>query len=137
MFSEEALSKQGENQFDQVKIAEQITEVKILKNTPKTLKVGKLTWNYKDNYELKINVKRIILPDINNIVTKLYNKYKKEYENKYILTVLHFRGGDFEKFDNSMFRVLQPFYYLIKIQKLIEELIKNGTIVKCCDRTIR
>ena len=48
-YPEEALSRQGQNDFDQNKIAEQITNIKVLKEMPSTYKKGYLSWTYKDN----------------------------------------------------------------------------------------
>ena len=43
------MSRQGQNDFDQNKIAEQITNIKVLKDIPSTYKKGYLSWTYKDN----------------------------------------------------------------------------------------
>ena len=109
-YPEEALSKQGENQFDQVKIAEQITEVKILKNTPKTLKVGKLTWNYKDNSEEIIGVTFRPDPNGNIIVLEepLTDDIGKPFEGLYvggIDSIDHAEGDSVVGSDGSKFAI--------------------------------
>ena len=58
-YPEEALSRQGENDFDQNKIAEQISNIKVMKELPKTYKRGSLHWNYKDNTDEIIGVRFI------------------------------------------------------------------------------
>ena len=47
-YPDEALSRQGQNDFDQNKIAEQISNIKVMKEVPDTYKRGYLSWNYKD-----------------------------------------------------------------------------------------
>lgn len=100
---------------------------------------SKLNILIKNNYELLKNIKEIIMPDDNNDVKNLYNAFSKKYE-EYNLTLIHFRGGDFEKntvslhIDNNKdFGLLKPKKYLENINELLSR-VNNGKkfIFLCC-----
>jgi hypothetical protein len=85
-----------------------------------------------NNPELKINIKKIILPDTKGIVNRLYSKYENKYAAKYNLAVTHFRGGDFEKYNNKDFKILHPYSYLKSIDSLIKKIGNNKKILLLC-----
>lgn len=56
-YPEEALSRQGQNSFDQAKIAEQMSEIKVMKKSAKGYKRGKLSWNYREGTSERLGVR--------------------------------------------------------------------------------
>jgi hypothetical protein len=66
------------------------------------------------------SMKKIIFEDTNNHINTLYQSIQNKYRDKKLI-VSHFRGGDFELYENHRFYVLKPIYYT----ELLEEFFNN------------
>lgn len=109
-YPEEALSRQGQNDFDQNKIAEQMSRIKIMKELPKTYQVGNLSWNYKDNADEIIGVR--FTPDNNGkiiiVEQPITDDIGKPLPNLYVAgvdSIDHSEGDSVVGADGSKFSI--------------------------------
>jgi hypothetical protein len=76
---------------------------------------------------------KYIFPNFNEI-KQIYTIFYKKYCEEYNIAIAHFRGGDFERFNNyDFFKILPVNYYIEKIVLLMESLKnKKKLLLLCC-----
>lgn len=95
---------------------------------PESHQLYNLYLNIDNNY--RRTIKNILFDDVNNNVQNIYNLYASKNKNTN-LVIAHFRGGDFEKYENDAFKVLTPQYYIDAINKIITQFNKQEIKVLC------
>ena len=98
------------------------------------LQIPHYSWGIikKDSINMRSCIKSLIFPEL-SVIKKLYTQYCDTHNKEdYILAVVHFRGGDFERFNNKKHKLIKPCVYLENLRELYSKI--NGKKIKllCC-----